>query len=307
MANTICDFCLEESKGLFHRHERLVSGHYICKKCRDVLETHQLPVKYDLFQTLLTADPSMRATLMDNHLQRNDATQCIAKFYPLPANLLHDGEQCINVTEATIKVNPSKLPASIAETRIANITKKDILNLEDYPDGFEIKGTLYETNAAIYFLSKHFINCHRLSHLIKNYPDPSIIYIMNGSHEFSYQVPHSDLFYLRDEFYHKILEKKDNKKQNLIYLSSENTMMITPGSYSVPRNIQPGVYWINPVKDGGIHFSNATGEPMESVGGRIQLDEGDMMEVTGEYEFRFKKKETSPKEEKVIIEDLPEE
>ena len=308
MANTICDFCWEESKGLFHRHERLVSGHYICKNCREILESHQLPIKYDLFQTLLTAEPSMRRTLMDNYLQRNDTTQCIAKFYPLPSNLLHDGEQCINVTSATITVNPAKIPTTSAVTRIANISKKDILNLENDANGIEVEGTLYETNAAVYFLSDHFINCHRLNHLIKNYPDPSIIFILNGNHQFSYKVPHSDLFYLRDAFYNKIIEKKDNKKQNLIYLSSENTMMITPGSYSVPRNIQPGIYWINPVNDGNIYFSNASGEPLETIGGRILLDEGDRMEVTGEYEFRFQKKQKdSSNKEEASIEDIPEE
>ena len=312
MANTICDFCLEESKGFFHRHERLVSGHYICKNCRNIIESYGLPVKYDLFQTLLTTEPSMRATLMDNFLNRNEVDSCIAKYYPLPQVLLHNGEQCLNVVDASIVVDPTKIPETKAVERIADISKKDITNLSDYAGGQLVEGKLYETNAALYFLSEHFINCHRISTMIKDYPDPSLIYIQhpNGL-KFSYKVDHSDLFYLRDTFFHKILEKKDNKKKNLIYLSSENTMTLKPGSYSVPRNIQPGVYWVDQVKEGSIHFSNASGAPLETIGGRIRLDEGDMLEVTGEYQFRFRKKEepkdSSQTKTNVIIEDIPEE
>lgn len=295
MATTICDFCLSESKGLFHRHERLSSGHYICKECRAKIEEYGLPVKYDLFQTLLTVEPNMRATLIDNYLTRNDIDHCIAKFFPLPPVLLHDGEQCINYVDASITVDASLIPTTEAVTRIADISKKHINNLPDAKEnGTVITGKLFETDAAVYFLSPHFINCHRLSTMIKDYPNPDVVYVLDHKQSFSYQVKHVDLFYLRDTLYQHILAKKENKSQNLIYLRSENTMTITPGSYSVPRNIQPGVYWINPVKDGEIHFSNATGEPIESVGGRVRLDDGDKLEVTGEYEFRYRQKEEPP-------------
>ena len=60
MANKVCDFCLEEGRGLFRQPESLPDDHYVCKNCRKIIESYGLPVKYDLFQLLVTAEPYMQ-------------------------------------------------------------------------------------------------------------------------------------------------------------------------------------------------------------------------------------------------------
>ena len=84
---------------------------------------------------------------------------------------------------------------------------------------------------------------------------------------------------------------QSNKSGNLIYLSSDNTMTITPGIYSIPKNILPGTYYVSPLKDHGMHVKDALGRVRECRSGRVQLDEGSSLEVTGEYQLRRKEKE----------------
>lgn len=161
MANKICDFCLEEGKGLFKQPEAIQGGYHICRKCRKIIEDYGLPVKYDLFQLLVTADPSMHEMMMGDYLENHKAEDTIAKYFPLPNILLHDGEHCINVRKAYINVSRSLIPSSMAVTAIADIRRPQISNLCDAPDQSDmekVEGTLYETDAAVYFLSEHFIN-----------------------------------------------------------------------------------------------------------------------------------------------------
>ncbi|MBR2990041.1 MAG: hypothetical protein IKF51_01100, partial [Solobacterium sp.] len=88
-------------------------------------------------------------------------------------------------------------------------------------------------------------------------------------------------------------------KDNLIYLSSENTMTIMPGSYTVPRNIPSGTYYVTAVKDDGIHITDALGKRRAASSGKIRLDEGSRLEVTGQYKFRIneRKEDTEQKPE----------
>jgi hypothetical protein len=99
---------------------------------------------------------------------------------------------------------------------------------------------------------------------------------------------------MRETFYRMAAAAKENKKKNLIYLASENTMTLTSGIYNVPKNIRAGNYWVNPVNDSGLSIRDANGRYHEIRGGRLHIDEGSTLEVTGQYEFRFTRKE--PKE-----------
>ena len=104
MAKNVCDFCLKESGGLFGRTIRLSDGHHICKNCRAIIQSYGLPVQFDLFQQLVTAHPNLRDMIMDAYLETHDPGTAIARFYPLPRVMMHEGEHCINAVEAEMTV-----------------------------------------------------------------------------------------------------------------------------------------------------------------------------------------------------------
>ena len=56
----VCDFCLSEGGGLFNRLETLSDGHHMCKDCKKLIQKYNLPLKYDLFQQLVTAQANMK-------------------------------------------------------------------------------------------------------------------------------------------------------------------------------------------------------------------------------------------------------
>ena len=61
------------------------------------------------------------------------------------------------------------MPQEKKNKRIADITRKDfdqLYSVEAENGTATIKGKLYETDAALYFISDNFINCHRLTNMI---------------------------------------------------------------------------------------------------------------------------------------------
>ncbi|MBQ9328210.1 MAG: hypothetical protein IJ225_06710 [Solobacterium sp.] len=298
MANKICDFCLEEGKGLFRQPERLADGHYICKNCRKKIESYDLPVKYDLFQLLVTSEPYMREMMMGDYLEHHKPAEAIAKYFPLTQMILHEGEHCVNMRKAVITVDATAIPIGAAVTRIADIGRKDIINLSDATSASnakEVEGVLYETDAAIYFMAPTFINCHRLTSVVSEHTDTDAVHVLEHGKEFTYATPHADLFHLRSTFYHMAVAAATNKKKSLIYLASENTMTLTSGKYNVPKNIKSGVYWVNPVDEAALQVRDANGKVRSVSAGRVRIDNGSTLEVNGEYQFRYNKRE--PKED----------
>ena len=303
MANKVCDFCLEEGKGLFRQPESLSDGHYICKNCRRIIERYDLPVKYDLFQLLVTADPTMQEMMMGDYLEHHKPAEAIAKYYPTPAMRLHEGEHCVNVCPASIRVEADAVPLTRAVTRVADITRKDIVNLADTRSaaGKVIEGTLYETDAALYFLSENFINCHRLTSIVNTHTDTEAVHVLEHGKEFSYQIKNSDLFLLRSAFYQMAVATAANKKKSLIYLASENTMTLTSGKYNVPKNIKSGVYWVNPVDAASMRVRDANGQLHAVNSGRIRIDNGSTLEVKGEYQLRYNKRDPKQEAQKITL------
>ena len=173
MSKKVCDFCLSEAKGLFGSMERLPDDHYVCKKCRKIIQSYGLPVKYDIFQRLVTAQEHMHGTIMGVFLETNNASDCLAKYFPLPSVLLHEGEHCISAIEATLKVDQDAVPVEDAVKTVNEIRRQTIHNIADASsdNSISVKGTLYETEAAMYFLSEHIVNCHRLGYLERNSDD----------------------------------------------------------------------------------------------------------------------------------------
>ncbi len=289
----ICDFCLDEPKGLFNRPMALTDGHCICKRCKKIIESYKLPVKYDIFQLLVTNDSKMKDMLIGAHLEKNTPEDVIAKYYPLPSMLLHEGERAVNVVDASITVLTSLIPDTKKDIKICDITRKDFdqLNTATGDSGVsEVSGKLYETDAALYFISDNFLNCHRLTNIVHN-NEPNVIVVHEKGKTFKYKVKYSDLFFLREALFNKAAAIQDKKDGNLIYLSSENTMTITPGVYSVPKNISAGVYYVSALKDQGMKVRDAVGRVKECRSGRVRLDEGSSLEVTGEYQLRRNEKE----------------
>ena len=303
MANKVCDFCLEEGKGLFRQPESLSDGHYICKNCRRIIERYDLPVKYDLFQLLVTADPTMQEMMMGDYLEHHKPAEAIAKYYPTPAMRLHEGEHCVNVCPASIRVEAGAVPLTRAVTRVADITRKDIVNLSDTrsTSGKVIEGTLYETDAALYFLSENFINCHRLTSIVNTHTDTEAVHVLEHGKEFSYQIKNADLFLLRSAFYQMAVATAANKKKSLIYLASENTMTLTSGKYNVPKNIKSGVYWVNPVDAASMRVRDANGQLHAVNSGRIRIDNGSTLEVKGEYQLRYNKRDPKQEAQKITL------
>ncbi|MBR2794034.1 MAG: hypothetical protein IKE16_05240 [Solobacterium sp.] len=298
MANKICDFCLEEGRGLFRQPETLPDGHCVCRKCRKIIESYDLPVKYDLFQLLVTAEPYMQEMMMGDYLEHHKPADAIAKYFPIQKMRLHEGEHCINVREASITVSAFAIPAEPAVARICDIGKSDISNLSDARDKTkEVKGMLYETDAALYFMSDRFINCHRLSSVVSDHTDTNAIHVLERGKEFTYRIPHADLFHLRSTFYHMAVAMSENKQKSLIYLASENTMTLTSGKYNVPKNIKSGVYWVSPVDEADLSVRDANGKLHSVRPGRVRIDAGSTLEVNGEYQFRYNKRERPEEEE----------
>ncbi len=300
MANKICDFCLEEGRGLFRQPESLPDGHYICKNCRKTIQKYNLPVKYDLFQLLVTAEPYMREMMMGDYLEHHKPADVIAKYFPIQTMRMHEGEHCVNVREASITVSSVQIPGVPAVTKITDIGRKDINNLPNARNESgttEAEGVLYETDAALYFMSKMFINVHRLSSIVTTHTDTEAVHVLEHGQEYTYHTPNADLFHLRSNLYHMAVNALENKKKSLIYLASENTMTLTSGRYSVPKNIKSGVYWVNPVDEADLSVRDANGKVHYVKPGRVRLDAGSTLEVNGEYQLRYNKRE-EPTEEK---------
>ena len=100
MANKVCDFCLSEGKGLFNQPKKIEDGHYICKDCRSILTSYNLPLKHDIFQILVTAQENMRDMIMDSYVKNHDINEVMAKFFPVDDMPLHPGEHCISKVKA---------------------------------------------------------------------------------------------------------------------------------------------------------------------------------------------------------------
>ena len=245
MAKNVCDFCLSEGGTFFSRLSRLSDGHHICKNCKTIITSYGLPVQFDLFQQLVTAQPNLRDMIMDAYLENHEPQSTIAKFYPLPKVMLHEGEHCLNACPASITVEESAVPEKDAVKTIEGIRREDINNLSDAINkktSKTIKGILYETEIALYFLSDKFINCHRLGFVKRNTHDNSHVVVVTKKNTFTYTIEHADLFFLRERFFRKVNAAACNKKQHLIYIRNDNELTITPGVYEIPRSLRPGIY-----------------------------------------------------------------
>lgn len=292
MAKRVCDFCLSEGKGLFGRPEKLPDGHYICKNCRNIIESYHLPLKYDLFQCLVTAQENMVDMIMDAWLENHSPDDALARFYPLPAIALHEGEHCINAVRATITVPASRVPADYAVRSIMEVRRGTIANIPDTQnrkDADQIQGMLYETEAALYFLSDHIINCHRLGYIHRNTGDNDHIRVVTPTKQFTYSIEHADLFFMRERFFQKVSAAKQNKQEHLIYIQNDNEVRITPGVYDIPRSLRPGVYKVKAVNDAGLHVRDSIGRVRDYYENEetIDLSDGGTLECTGEYELQW--------------------
>lgn len=293
MPKTVCDFCLSEGKGLFKKLYRLKDGHHICKNCRSIIESYDLPVEYDLFQQLVTAQPALRNMIMDAHLESHDPKQAIAHYFPDQGIVLHEGEHCLNAVPATMKVRRDQIPAEAAVTAIVDIRRADIKNIPDAPElsqgTVEVNGTLVETEIALYFLSPHYINCHRVGFIKRNTGELNKIEVVTRKNNFTYYIEHADLFFLRERFFRKAKAATSAKKQHLIYIRSDNELTITPGVYEIPRSLKPGIYKVRAIKDDGLHISDSVGHVKDYYenGETIRLPEGGVLESTGEYELEW--------------------
>lgn len=295
MANKVCDFCLSDAKGLFGRHEKLADGHYICKNCKSIIKSYGLPVKYDLFQTLVTAQKNMTDMIMDAWLENHDANDAVARYYPLPSILLHDGEHCLSGIKATYYVANEQIPQELAVTSIADIKKGAIHNVptcEDKSKAVKVEGMLYETEAALYFLSEHIINVHRLGYMKRNTKDTEHITVATPSRTFVYTVEHADLFFLRERFFQKVRAAQSNKQQHLIYISDDNQLTITPGIYDIPRSLRPGTYKVTAINDAGLHMRDPLGRVKDYYANEeeIEIHAGGTLECTGEYKLQWVEK-----------------
>ena len=294
MAKNVCDFCLSEGGTIFNKPIRLSDGHHICKNCRSIIQSYNLPVQFDLFQQLVTAQENLRDMIMDAYLESHEAAPTMARFYPLPKVLLHDGEHCINCIPASITVSKAHIPTEDAVKNIATIQRKDINNI---PDGdpadkrnnITVRGTLYETEVAVYFLSEKFINCHRLGFVKRNTNETDTITVSTKKFTYTYTVKHPDLFFMRERFFRKVNAAANNKKKHIISILNDNEMTITPGVYEIPRSLKPGIYKVKAVKDDGLHIRDAIGRVKDYYENEecIDLTEGGVLECTGEYELQW--------------------
>lgn len=292
MPKTVCDFCLSEGTGLFKKLYRLKDGHHICKNCRSIIQSYDLPLEYDLFQQLVTAQPALRNMIMDAYLESHDPNGAIARFFPEEGISLHEGEHCLNSVPATVTVRTDSIPADSAVTSITDIRRADIKNIPDAPElaqSTTVSGTLVETEIALYFMSPYFINCHRVGFIKRNTGEKQKIEVTTRKAQFTYHVEHADLFFLRERFYRKARAAMSEKKQHLIYIRSDNELTITPGVYEIPRSLKPGIYKVRAIKDDGLHISDAVGHVKDYYenGETIDLPDGGVLESTGEYELEW--------------------
>lgn len=293
MARKVCDFCLTEGKGLFSGLEKLKDGHYICRNCRSKIEKYGLPVKYDIFQCLVTAQPHMQDMIMTAWLENHSADQILYDLYPLPDILLHEGEHCLNAIEATQTIQKDDLPEelyhanSIAEIRKKNIA--DVPSTSSRTGSMKVKGMLYETEVALYFISDSYVNCHRLGYVLKDRDETDRIMVQTKKKSFTYIVKNADLFFLRERMYRKVNGVLNNKDTNLIYISNDNEVTITPGIYDIPKNLRPGKYEVKPVNALGLHVRDQLGRVTDYHEDDISIDlsAGGSLESTGEYKLKW--------------------
>ncbi len=291
MAKKVCDFCLSEGKGPFNQPVRLPDGHYICKNCRKIIKSYDLPLKYDLFQMLVTAQDNMVDMIMDAYLEKNNPDDTLKKFYPLPRIAMHEGEHCINAVPASYQVDSDQIPDGYAVRSIKEVRKKYIHNIPDGKDRRTetVKGILYESEAALYFMSEHIVNCHRLGYIQRNTGNNEEIAVVTPTKKFTYSVDHSDLFFMRERFYQKVNAAKNNKQEHLIYIKNEGEIRITPGVYDIPRSLRPGMYKVKAVNDAGLHIRDSFGRVTDYYENEdaIDLSAGGTLECTGEYELEW--------------------
>ena len=290
----VCDFCLEEYRGVFGRPERLPDGHRICRDCKNIIRSYNLPIKFDLFQILVTAQPHMKDMLMFKYLEEHNPEKTIEAFYPAPEIRLHEGEHCLNAVEAIITIQKDRLPERKPVKHIAEVRKKTIDNIPDThtrSGAVKVRGMLYETEAAIYFMSDRFINCHRLGYVRRNTGEDDRISIVTPSNTYTYMIEHADLFFMRERFFQKCNAAKQNKTQHLIYIRNDNEITITPGIYDIPKSLKPGIYRVKAVNDAGLHIRDAMGQVVDYYENdeqkHINLPAGGVLECTGEYELEW--------------------
>lgn len=303
----VCDFDLREG-GIFHnRLEKLSDGHYICKHCKEIIKGYGLPIKFDIFQMLVTAQPNMVDTVMDTYLKHHNPEEVIATHYPLPSIALHHGEHCINALSASQVVPESQIPTTEAVKSISEIDKEAISNIPN-ADGRvgsqQVKGMLFETEAAIYFLSDHYVNVHRLGYVKRNQEHTDRVEIETPTKKFTYKIKHADLFFLRERFFQKVNNVINHKDNKLIFINNDNQYTVTPGIYDVPKNLRPGEYSVKVIRDAGLHVKDIHGRVTDYYESEssIVLPEGGILEVTGEYQLEWVAglgKSTTKKEKEV--------
>jgi hypothetical protein len=292
MARKVCDFCLSESNSLFGGPEKIAGGHHVCKNCKSIIQSYGLPVKYELFQMLVTAQKSMIDMIMDAYAKNHDPDEMLAKFYPLPNIQMHSGEHCLNAVKAVITVRKEDIPTTEAVKAITEVNKQTVHNIPDAAQRTgtqKVEGMLYETEAALYFISKNFVNCHRLGYVLKDRDETDRIMVQTKKKSFTYIVKNADLFFLRERMYRKVNGVLNNKDTNLIYISNDNEVTITPGIYDIPKNLRPGKYEVKPVNALGLHVRDQLGRVTDYYEDDISIDlsAGGSLESTGEYKLKW--------------------
>ncbi len=292
MTQKVCDFCLSPAKGFLHRLEKLEDGHYICKNCKHIVESYGLPLKYDLFQALVTAQPHMTDMIMDAYLENHQPSYAMEKFYPLPTIVLHEGEHCINAIKATLTVAEETIPEEYAVRSIREVRRNTIHNISDAEGkvgSHKVEGMLYETEAALYFMSSKIVNCHRLGYVLRNRPDTDKIKVITPTRKFTYTVEHADLFFYRERFFQKVNAALNNKQKHLIYITNDNEFRVTPGIYEIPKSLKPGTYRVKALKDSGLHIKDSLGRVTDYYDSEANIDltSGGTLECTGEYQLQW--------------------
>ena len=157
---------------------------------------------------------------------------------------------------------------------------------------------LYETEAALYFLSDEFVNCHRLGYVTRNTGVTDRVEVVTPTKTFTYKVDHSDLFFMRERFWSKVNAKKHNKHTHLIYINNADNITITPGVYDVPKELRPGIYKVRAIKDAGLHIHDNMGRVKDYYENEehIEVSEGGVLECTGEYQLQWIGENTTAKD-----------
>ncbi len=292
MAKKICDFCLSESKGLFNKPEKISGGHYICKNCKSIIQNYDMPLQYGIFQQLVTAPANMRSMIMDAHLEKTDAAQDLARYFPIGDLVLHDGEHCVNAIPAEQTVLESMIPSIEAVKNVADVRKATIQNVVDADTkegAVKVKGLLVETEAGLYFMSKNYVNCHRIGYMLKGTGETHRISVVTPTKKFTYKVKHADLFYMREEFYTKVNAAIHNKDVHLIYITNDNRYRVTPGVYAIPKVLHSGDYKVKNIAGKGLHIKDKVGRIVDvpEDAAMVTLPDGGTLECTGEFELQL--------------------